>query len=205
MSKRKRPTKPAPPIDPQAPHAVQRRDISAADGTILRTARVEVGEWRDPDDTVALERGADGKRHQRTVKGYRVVDPILHLHRRSPGEVTERHVRSANRLRDDYEAHLGANSGRAPRVSGGGSGWEPADYQIDAISRVSAAFNAVGPSMWHVLMPVVIHGWTVGRLAEARGSSAHRVQGYLVAALDRLADHYEPAVQRGMAREAVPA
>lgn len=161
-----------------------------------RPARVEPSEWRDPEDAAALTRGADGKRRARTVKGFRVADPILHLHRRSPGEVTERHWMSSCKLRDDYEAHLGASGGRDPGRIIGEPSYEPATFQIDAIGRVRDAFLAVGPTLWGVLLPVVIHGYTVARLAEARGTSAHRMQGYLVAALDRLADHYYPPKER---------
>lgn len=176
------------------PPSIQRQNVTDASGRLLRPALVEAGEWRDPEDNEALTRGADGRRGQRTVRGYRVVDPLLHLHRRNPTEVTAEHVRAAARLRNDYETANGAQCTAAELriTSGAAGGKNPADVQLDAIARLRGAIQAVGPSLYGVLAPVVIHGWTVGRLAEARGSSAHRVTGYLVAALDRLADHYWP-------------
>lgn len=161
-----------------------------------RPARVEPGEWRDPEDAAAMERGADGKRRARTVRGFRVSDPILHLHRRAPSEVTEEHVRASTRLRDDFEIGMGVRNGRVPGDVAGGGGVGPTTAQLDALGRWRAATRAVGDRLCDVLLPVVLEGRTVAALAERRAVSAHRMQGYLVAALDRLAEHYWPPKER---------
>jgi len=174
------------------PAEFQSRPILDAQDRVIREPRVEQTEWTDPDDDQALQRGEDGKRRAKKVRGYRTVDPIEHLHRRNAEEVTLRHVRAARRLRDIYEAAHGAHGGRDPRRTASTPTQLPVEIQMAAIAQLRSAFQAVGPSLWGALMPVVIHGWTVGKLAEARAVSAHRVAGYLVAALDRLADHFWP-------------
>lgn len=178
--------------DDDGPPTIQRKPVETADGAVLRPARVEQGEWTDPDDTQALERGPDGRRRARKVKGFRVIDPIRNLHAHNPGEITERHVRAADRLRDDHEIGEGIRNGRSAAHVSGGSGAGPTDAMLDAAQRYRGAVQAVPPSLWGCLAPLVFHGWTVARLAEARGTSAVRLTGYVQAALDALCDHYWP-------------
>jgi len=147
---------------------------------------VERAAWDDPDDT-----GRRGS-YVRMVHGYRRSDPLITLHRRSPREVTQQHLQAAERLRDDYEIGEGINLGKG---SGGESG--PLDVQIDARTRYRAAVQAVGPRLCTVLLPVVLSAWTVKQWAEDRGMSETKATGYLIAALDRLQDHYNPVVRKG--------
>jgi len=147
---------------------------------------VERATWDDPDDT-----GRRGS-YVRMVHGYRRSDPLITLHRRSPREVTQQHLQAAERLRDDYEISEGVNLGKG---SGGEAG--PMDVQIDARTRYRAAVAAVGPSLCAILLPVVLSAWTVKQWAEDRGMSETKASGYLIAALDRLQDHYNPVVRKG--------
>lgn len=142
-------------------------------------------EWDDPNDT-----GRRGS-YTRMVHGYRRSDPLITLHRRSPREVTDQHLRAAERLRDDYEISEGVNLGKG---SGGESG--PLDVQLDARARYRAAVQAVGPRLSTVLLPVVLSSWTVKQWAEDRGMSETKAAGYLIAALDRLQDHFNPVVRK---------
>jgi len=147
---------------------------------------VERAAWDDPDDT-----GRRGS-YVRMVYGYRRSDPLITLHRRSPREVTPQHLQAAERLRDDYEIGEGVNLGKG---SGGEAG--PMDVQIDARTRYRSAVAAVGPSLCAILLPVVLSAWTVKQWAEDRGMSETKASGYLIAALDRLQDHYNPVVRKG--------
>lgn len=148
-------------------------------------------EWDEPKETGRVEnylRG--GKSYVRQVQGFRRADPILALHRRSPNEFTRQHVQAAERLRDDHEIGQGVNLGLG---SGGGLG--PADAQLDAMARYRAAVQALGPRLWAIVDPVVIHWQTVAWWAEKFGRSEHKAAGYLIAALDALHDHYNPPVK----------
>ena len=118
-------------------------------------------EWDDPDDT-----GRRNSTHARAVHGFRRADPILALHRRSPNEFTRQHVQACERLRDDHEIGQGVNLGLG---SGGGLG--PADAQMDAMARYRAAVRALGPRLWAIVDPVVIHWHTVAWWAAKFGRS----------------------------------
>ena len=178
-------------LDRAEPDAGQLRDVLGPDGTMLRPARLETAEWADPDDPLAMQRGADGKRRARRVQGYRVVDPIEHLRARS-SDVTDQHVRAANRLRDDFDLSEGGSGGRLPGTISGPSSNCPNDTQLDALKRYREAVQALGTRQCAVLLPVVLSGWSVAQVAKSIGGNASRVQGYLMAGLDRLCDHYWP-------------
>ena len=154
--------------------------IQVANDAVVRDA------WDDPNDT-----GRRGT-YVRMVHGYRRSDPLVTLHRRSPREVTPQHLRAAERLRDDYEIGEGVNLGK-----GGGGEAGPLDVQLDARTRYRSAVAAVGPSLCAILLPVVLSAWTVKQWAEDRGMSETKAAGYLIAALDRLRDHYDPVVRKG--------
>ena len=167
--------------------------------------------WDDPTDTGRTENYLRrGQAYVRQVHGYRRADPILALHRRNPEEVTKLHVQAAERLRDDMEIGAGISTGG----KGGGGDVGPTDAMIDAAARFRAACDAVGRSMCTILLPVVLDGWTVKQWTEARPKrdrdgkvvvrngkpvpslSEERASGYLLAALARLHDHYNPPVHR---------
>ena len=84
------------------------------------------------------------------------------------------------------------------RRHGQGSGGDatPSDARLDALKRYRQAVQAVGQNLSAVLLPVVLLGWTIKRVAEGRGASEEKVSGYLAAALDRLDEHYNPEVAR---------
>ncbi len=161
-------------------------------GAILRSARVERAARPDITDTAAMERGPGGRRRQRTIEGWRVIDPLQRLHDKNPAEITSEHLTAANRLRDDYETAQGA----AGIGSGGGSGKGDGDKtqgMLDAAARYRDAIQAVGTRLCAVMLPVVLSGWTVADLIRhTPDANPHRMQGRLCAALDRLAEHYAP-------------
>jgi len=165
--------------------AMHETDVMVPAAQVINGA-VERAAWDDPDDT-----GRRGT-YVRMVHGYRRSDPLITLHRRSPREVTQQHLQAAERLRDDYEISEGVNLGKG---SGGDAG--PLDVQLDARTRYRTAVTAVGPSLCAVLLPVVLSAWTVKEWAEDRGMSETKAAGYLIAALDRLQDHYNPVVRKG--------
>ena len=142
-------------------------------------------EWDDPNDT-----GRRGT-YTRMVHGYRRSDPLITLHRRSPREFTDQHLRAAERLRDDYEISEGVS---LEKGQGGEAG--PLDVQLDARARYRGAVQAVGPRLCTILLPVVLSSWTVKRWAEERDMSETKAAGYLIASLDRLQDHYNPVVRK---------
>ena len=142
-------------------------------------------EWDDPNDT-----GRRGT-YTRMVHGYRRSDPLITLHRRSPREYTDQHLRAAERLRDDYEISEGVS---LEKGQGGEAG--PLDVQLDARARYRAAVQAVGPRLCTILLPVVLSSWTMKRWAEERDMSETKAAGYLIAALDRLHDFFNPVIRK---------
>ena len=157
-------------------------DTAAPPGAQLANAHAERAEWDDPEDT-----GRRGS-YARQVHGFRRIDPLITLHRRDPREITEQHIRAAEKLRDDHEMSQGVM-----RRSGGGGDMGIVNAQMAAAERYRAAVKAVGPRLWTILRLVVIDGWTVQRWAQKFVMSEHKAKGYLVAALDCLHDHYNPA------------
>jgi hypothetical protein len=151
----------------------------------IATGHVERAEWDDPDD-----RRTVGTRTVRQVHGFRRADPLVTLHKRDPREITEQHLRAAERLRDDFERGQGV-----VRKSGAGNGdMGIITSQMAAAQRYREAVRAVGPRLWTILRLVAIDGWTVAQWAEKFGMSQHAAKGYLIAALDCLHDHYNPVV-----------
>lgn len=146
-------------------------------------------EWDDPEDT-----GRRNSTHARAVHGFRRADPLITLHKRDPKEITEQHLRAAERLRDDWEMGQGVM-----RRSGAGNGDVGIiTAQMAAAQRYRSAVKAVGPRLFSVLELIVLHGWTVAQWAEKFGLSEHKSKGYLIAAMDCLHDHYNPPVQKGL-------
>lgn len=153
--------------------------------------RIAPAVWRDIDDTAAMERDTRGRAHQKSIAGFRVIDPLTRL----PCE--PEHHKAAARLRRDCEKGCGAMGGGsdAGRVDGGGRRDVIAD-ELEARRRFEDACAAVGKIGCGYLLPVVISGWTVADLVKCRGGNAMTVQGRVMAALDRLAESYGLANQR---------
>ena len=166
--------------------AVQRVAIHAASGAVIREAVAEQAEWDDPDDKNTRSKTP------RQVIGYRRADPLLILHRRG-GEVTKDHIRAAHRFRDDYEIGHGARPGyeRPEAGCGAADAMGAAEMQFRAMDSYKAAMLAVGIRLSSILVVVVLEGRSPTSYAEERGQSAVKMVGYLVAALDRLLEHYE--------------
>lgn len=151
----------------------------------VAAGHVERAEWDDPDDTRTV-----GTRTVRQVHGFRRADPLITLHRRDPREITVQHLRAAERLRDDFEKSQGVMRG-----NGTGNGdMGIVNAQMAASARYRAAVRDIGPRLWTILRLIAIDGWTVAQWAEKFELSEHKAKGYLIAALDRLHDHYNPKV-----------
>lgn len=150
-------------------------------------------QWDDPADTRTV-----GSRTVRQVHGFRRVDPLITLHRRSPADFTVAHLRAAERLRDDYEMSEGARV----RAGQGGGDMGIINAQMAAAARYRNAVQAVGPEPWTVLRLVVLDGWTVARFAEkfypddVRSVGGKWTRRRLIGALDLLHLHYNPPVMR---------
>lgn len=168
-----------------APAAQRHAVVDSATGDVIRGPRVERAEWRDPTDL------DPHRRHARTVSGFRRVDVLRNLHARG-GLVTPQHLVVAERLTADYEIGIAGASLRDPsqpaiRSTAGG----PGDAQLAAATRYREAVEAVGPSAYAVLTPVVLDNWTVRELAARRGVGQQVALGLLIAALDRLVEWYD--------------
>ena len=144
------------------------------DGSVVREALVE------PDS----KRG-----------GYRRADPLRRMHAQNSSLVTRHHMRAADRFSRDYE--VGVLGGTKPggdmkaRVDCD-SPPDMAEARLLAIGRYRSACDAMGPSLRIPVQQLVLHRWSLARIAWALGVAESSISGYLVAALDRLCDHYEP-------------
>lgn len=173
-------------VDHDTAPTIQTIDITDHTGNVLRPARVATAEWRDPEDTNPLRRQA------RTIQGHRVVSPLLNLHARSPREITADHIKAAKRLMDDWEVSEGARAGAVmARVDHAGHGDGPTIMQLDALKRFREARAAL-KSCAQFVLPVVLLGWPLERVAAAATMDRQRVHGRLAAGLDLLYLHYWP-------------
>lgn len=143
-------------------------------------------QWRDPEDALAMERDADGRRHQRTIKGFRAIDPLDRL----PCE--SNHRKAVARLRSDWERGSGARSGGsdAGRVDGGSRDHDSIAAGMEARRCYQDAVQALGMRASAYVLPVALSGWTVADLVGKHGGNAMATQGRVMAGLDRLAEHY---------------
>jgi hypothetical protein len=177
--------------------AIRQRPVLAADRvTVLREAQVEPADWIDPDDSNPIRREA------RRVSGVRVVDALSQMHKRS-GLVSKRHLKAARAWAADYEfGPAGARPGAERGMTGSApSGFGPAQYpeeaRVQRVSRYNAACATLGETGTLILHHVVLgipdpNRRDVASLARRLHWRQEIVQGYLLAALDRLADFYVP-------------
>ena len=156
--------------------------------TTSRPGRPEPAQWRDPDDAVAMEKGLDGRRHQKTISGFRVIDPLTRL----PCE--PEHFKAANRLRHDWQRGSGATSGGsdAGKVDNAARDHDSIAGQMEARRRYQDAVEALGHRMCIYLLPIVLAGWTVTDLVLRFRGNAMTMQGRVMSGLDKLVDHYNP-------------
>jgi hypothetical protein len=158
-----------------------RTDATTSDlGPAVRLARgdVAVAEAPDPDQP------------NRTIRRARVVwvpDVLL-----ANGTIGQAQHDAASRLHDAYALGiLGARDRLTVYVDRTGAPSGLADARLAAASDYREATQAVGqiamaPLSWCVLSYGTVAGW-----ATQRGWNPHRAMGYLLAAMDRLAEHYE--------------
>jgi hypothetical protein len=196
---------PAQPNVPAVQLVPMRGDVIKSDCTgtrkavdaLIREPLAVRGEWDDPSDTNTRSRSAT------QVSGYRRNDPLLTLWVRGGrktgtevhpnSEVTALHIRAAERYRDDFEIANGAQPGyERGEVRGSSSPGAPSEFRLHALRSYRAATTAVGARLSRILVAIVLGREDLSGYAEAFGISAHSAKGYLIAALDRLLDHYEP-------------
>ncbi len=153
---------------------------------------VQEAEWRDPADN------NPNARKPKTVRGHRRYDVLRGL--KDGGDlVTIQHVATADRYRLDYEVgHEGANpggEGGLVRVDQAYQEDGPTHRRLAAMARYREATVAVGQTLNVILVHVVLLNRDVTSYAVPRNIRREIAMGYLVAALDRLLEHYgEPSL-----------
>lgn len=167
---------------------VRTQEIVGPSGELIRPPTAERAEWRDPDDM------APNRRTVRMVSSWRFSD-VLAKQAKINSQINKRHIRAANHLRRDYELGVaGARPGYqrpAIRDASFGPGSGPTEATALALLRYDRARRAVGP-LFEILLHVVIGN---NDAASYRGMG-RQAAGYLLAALDALAEHYEPEEKR---------
>jgi hypothetical protein len=107
------------------------------------------------------------------------------------GTIGQAHHSAATRLHDAYALGiLGARDRLAIYIAKTGAPSGYADAQLAAAEDYRRAAQAVGIVAMSALSWCVISHGTVAGWAECKGWPVQRAQGYLLAALDRLAEHY---------------
>jgi type IV secretory pathway ATPase VirB11/archaellum biosynthesis ATPase len=146
-------------------------------------ARIERGE-------VVSVTVADPDSPNRTIRRGRVVwapDVLL-----SNGTISDAHHAAATRLHDSYSLGiLGARDRLAVYIDRCSVQAGFADAQLAAARDYREAAQAVGQVAMSALSWCVLSYGTVAGWAECKGWSKDRAGGYLLAALDRLAEHYD--------------
>ena len=174
---------------------IRRVPILAADRvTIIRDATAEDAEWTDPDDLNPQRRKA------RKIQGARAADPLQAMAQRGT-LITERHLKAARKLTDDYERGV---LGARPSAATGGqtkAGFSAAQYPEEArlacLTNVRHAQAAVGATGWLILSHVVLGipdpaNRTVRAYAARHGMHEQAAAGLLFGAIERLAEYYSP-------------
>lgn len=150
--------------------------------------RTMAASWPDPDDHDPL------RREPRRVDGQVRHSVLLALHRRSPTEVTDRHMAAALRLILDHEASQSGQRVTADYEGVGGQSspmpGKPADRALDALGRLRDAQAWLG-ELYDPIGRIVIQNWPVARWAGGVGCNESVAKGYLIAALTVLADYYD--------------
>ena len=166
---------------------IRTKQITDHDGTILREATAEPASWRDPAET------SPNRRNPKQIDGYRTADALNTLKRRG-GQITQLHLRAANRLRSSHElGELGVRPGyERPEV--GSAYFGPTDgphvMRLDALRSYREARDSVPRSQWPILEHVVIKNGSVSSYGAEHRMRRDQAVGYLIAALDCLVDHY---------------
>jgi hypothetical protein len=107
------------------------------------------------------------------------------------GTIDQAHHSAATRLHDAYALGvMGARDRLAVYIARTGAPSGYADAQLAAAEDYRRACQAVGIVAMSALSWCVVSHGTVAGWAECKGWPVQRAQGYLLAALDRLAEHY---------------
>lgn len=176
-----------PPLTSDGPPSIQLATIVSADGEVLREPLVESADWKDPDDTGTAARMHGAK----TVHGHRVAWQIARLHRTSPHEITEQHVKAAERFMNDWNIRNGPL--RSQLGHGGGSGDSPiVNAAVRAGISLDAVKAALGTAGMLILTVVVINNRPITALAGALHVHRDRAFGRFAATVERLREHYQP-------------
>ena len=163
------------------------------DAAVLRRS-VAAETWVDPDDLDA------NRRAPRIITASRRADPLRVMAKRG-GAINDRHIKAAERLVDLFEVGiLGASENRGEKLSvptGFGAGNYPPERRLDAIASLRRCFIVMGAIGSAVVSFVVLGHDSQGRCDVAAWAARVRVdpktaRGYLIVALDALADHLWP-------------
>jgi hypothetical protein len=141
---------------------------------------------------ITIADAADPDAPNRTIRrAKRVWAPDVLL---ANGTITQAHHDAATRLHDAHALGvLGARDRLAVYVDRTGAPSGYADAQLAAAGDYRRAAQAVGQVAMAALSWCVLSHGTVAGWAECKGWNGHRAMGYLLAALDRLTEHYECA------------
>ena len=152
-------------------------------GTVVRLHRGEV----------TLEETADPDQPNRTIRRARTVwvpDVLL-----GNGTIDRTHHLAAIKYHDDYAFGVqGARDRFGIYVDNPASPSGYRDAQLLAVTEYRLATEAVGMVAASALAACVLGNGTMAAWAISKGWPVQRAQGYLLAALDRLVEHYQ---QRG--------
>ena len=168
------------------------------------TGKVEPVTIRDPDDL------NPHRRHPKMVASFRsTADPVRQLV--NVGCLSRRHGVAAERLRRDYELGVfGMSHGvfkyEPDRVQGVGAADGPSAMQGEHLEYFQRAEAAVGPRLFAVLVACIISGQPITDYATKLQINRQNASGRLIAACDRLLDHYDvtDAPRRDAARAPSP-
>ena len=151
-------------------------DLGPPEG--LKTGAVVVSFGPDVDDP---------NKTVRRAKRVWAPDTLL-----AKGAITPAHHAAACKYLEQYQRGvLGAGRNRSivpMQRSAGPGGYQ--ETQLAAAKGYRDATAAVGTTLTPALAWCVLSHGTVAGWAECRGWNPHKAAGYLIAALDRLAEHY---------------
>lgn len=175
-------------------------------------------EWRDPEDVQP-----DARRHSRTIRGHRAYDPLRWSRRRhgDASSITELHVHAADRLRRAYD--LAALGGLPGVVWLRGAIPHQTHYQPLSGPRIASlamlrahrefrramAIFVLRHELFLIAAVVLentsISAWTRFLKASGKPSAPQAETKRLVAALDKLVQHYDTEIKEDMAMGRVEA
>ena len=175
------------------PPTAQTSPVLARDGREIRPSLAVKTRWRDPENQSAIDRSP------REVIGYHATDCLIALNNKGKGDVTILHIIAAGKFRDAYElGEMGARPGyERPEIrSSSSGGMMPPETQLDALADLRAARDALGSSLCAIVDYIVLGiGADPGKAnlkywSEKRAERPEISKGRLLAALDRLTEHY---------------